>query len=301
MALFAAMDKNVSTLTQNVNVSLHAYARLKRMQRPSPVAPTRQDRGTHLDIVTASQPVGPLGPMAQGLRMTVKIRGVDLIVSQAPKMNMREVQSYCGSRVNNTTLGLRFGSIISGRNPTRQPTKNPSEFIAEQVPCRPDSYSQQEPNVRTLWPDLKMMVSLMKLTVPSDVPKQLSRFANPNHLKTGRSESNLRLYGECLPNSSKFSSLMETTKVHLSAQRSTPAHKFSTLRIQAAVCLQHRDQRIRQNYSRKLGLLSDPVTTRSDKHPCGKPMLTGPDKQATGNREPAYNIFSDEMCNARHS
>ena len=35
------------------------------------------------------------------------------------------------------------------------------------------------------------------------------------------------------------------------------------------------------NYSRNLGTLSDPVTTRSDKHACGKPMLTNPDKQAT--------------------
>ena len=72
----------------------------------------------------------------------------------------------------------------------------------------------------------------MKLTVPSAAPKQLSRFANANHLKTGRSESNLRLCGECWPNSSKFSSLMEMTKVHLSSQRSTPAHKVSALRIE---------------------------------------------------------------------
>ena len=41
------------------------------------------------------------------------------------------------------------------------------------------------------------------------------------------------------------------------------------------------------NYSRKLETLSDPVTTRSDKHACGKPMLTDHDKQATGNRQPA--------------
>ena len=40
---------------------------------------------------------------------------------------------------------------------------------------------------------------------------------------------------------------------------------------------------------------SDPMTTRSAKHACGKPMQTNPDKQATGNREPAYTIFSDEM------
>ena len=44
------------------------------------------------------------------------------------------------------------------------------------------------------------------------------------------------------------------------------------------------------NYSRKLVTSLDPVTTRSDKHACGKPMLTDHDKQATENREPA-----DEM------
>ena len=53
--------------------------------------------------------------------------------------------------------------------------------------------------------------------------------------------------------------------------------------IPAAVCLQHRDQ------------TDDPVTTRSDKHACGKPMLTDPDKRVTGNHEPAYSFFSEEM------
>ena len=54
-----------------------------------------------------------------------------------------------------------------------------------------------------------------------------------------------------------------------------------------AFCLQHRDQRISQISFRKLGPLLDPVTTRWDKHACGKPMLTDHDKQATGNLEPA--------------
>ena len=42
--------------------------------------------------------------------------------------------------------------------------------------------------------------------------------------------------------------------------------------------------------SEKLWTSSDPVTARSAKHACGKPMPTDHDKQATGNREPA-----DEM------
>ena len=47
------------------------------------------------------------------------------------------------------------------------------------------------------------------------------------------------------------------------------------------------------NYFRKLGILLDPVTTRSDKHARGKPMLTDHDKQVTGNRGPAHK--EDEM------
>ena len=43
--------------------------------------------------------------------------------SQALKMNMHGVPSYYGSHVNNTTNGLRSGSIIFGKNPTRQPTR----------------------------------------------------------------------------------------------------------------------------------------------------------------------------------
>ena len=48
------------------------------------------------------------------------------------------------------------------------------------------------------------------------------------------------------------------------------------------------------NYSRKLGPLLDPVTTRSDKHACGKPMLTDHDKQATENREPASEMNKED-------
>ena len=48
------------------------------------------------------------------------------------------------------------------------------------------------------------------------------------------------------------------------------------------------------NYSRKLGKLSDTVTTRSDKHACGKPMLTDHDKQATGNHEPANEMNTED-------
>ena len=191
----------------------------------------RHDPGLQLNKLTAPQ---PQGPMAQDHLMTTETQDADWILSLVPKMNKHEVPSYYSSHANNTTKGLRSGSIIFGKNPTCQPTTNLSEFIAKQVLCRPDSYLKQEPNVRTLWPDLKTMVSQTKLKAPSAATKQLSRCVNPNQLKTRRSESKLRFRGRCWPNSSKFSSVMEMTKVHLSSQRSTPAHKSSALKIEEA-------------------------------------------------------------------
>ena len=64
--------------------------------------------------------------------------------------------------------------------------------------------------------------------------------------------------------------------------------------LPAVFCLQHRDQRISLIISEKLGTLSDPVHTRSDKHACGKPMLTDHDKQATENREPANEMNKED-------
>ena len=62
--------------------------------------------------------------------------------------------------------------------------------------------------------------------------KQLSRFVNPNQLKTERMENNLRLCGENWLTNSKFSSLMEMTKVHSSSQRSMLVHKSLPLKIE---------------------------------------------------------------------
>ena len=92
------------------------------MQRPSPLVPAQQDHGTYLDISTDPQPLGPWGPMVQSHPMTVEIQGVDLILSAVPKMNKHEVPSYYGPLANNTTNGLRSGSIMFGKNPTCQPT-----------------------------------------------------------------------------------------------------------------------------------------------------------------------------------
>ena len=108
----------------------------------------------------------------------------------------------------------------------------PVRFIAKQVPCQSGLFLKHEPNVRTLLFNFRMMVSHMQLTVASAVPIQISLSANPNQLKTERSENNLRLCGENWLTILKFSSLMEMTKVHSSSQRSMLAHKSSASKIE---------------------------------------------------------------------
>ena len=150
----------------------------------------------------------------------VGTQDADWILSLVQKMNRHEVPSCYSSLANNIIKGLRNGSIVFGKTPTCQPSTNLSEFIAKQVLCRSGLYLKHEPNVKTLLLDTRMMVSPMKLTVPSAAPIQLSLSAYPDHLKTERSVNNLRPCGENCQISSKFSSLMEMTKVHLSSQRS---------------------------------------------------------------------------------
>ena len=61
------------------------------MQRPSPVDPARQDLGKYSDVVTAHQPLGPSGPMAQDHPMTSGIQDEDLRRSPCAKCRLTTV------------------------------------------------------------------------------------------------------------------------------------------------------------------------------------------------------------------
>ena len=102
------------------------------------------------------------------------------------------------------------------------------------IHCKAGSglFLKRELNVKTLLHDTKMMVFLMRLTVPSAAPIQISLSVNPNQLRTESSENNLRLCGENWLTNSEFSSLMEVTKVLLSSQHSILAHRSSASKIE---------------------------------------------------------------------
>ena len=91
---------------------------------------------------------------------------------------------------------------------------------------------KHEPNVKTLLLDIEMMVPHMQLTVLSAASIQLSLSTNTNQLKTERLENNLRLCEENWLTNSKFSSLIEMTKVHSSSWRSMLVYLSSALKIE---------------------------------------------------------------------
>ena len=68
----------------------------------------------------------------------------------------------------------------------------------------------------------------------------------------------------------RFTSFAQNADIQMSGKRRNSTIDQKCIpdchHIPAALCVQHRDQRISPIVSEKLGTLSDPVTTRSDKH-----------------------------------
>ena len=223
----------MSTPSQKMSaLSLHVYARLKQMQPPSLAAPARQALGTYWDIAMAPQPPGLSGPMARGHLMTIEIRDVGSILSQALKMNMREVPSYSGSRVNSTTLELRIGSITFWEKSNIPVYNKPVRLH-----CKAGSLSARLVFVTRA--KCQDFVALLRDDgIPYEVDSRLtkaepvSRSANLRHLKNGKLENNLRPCGKFWLKSSKFSSLKEMTQVLSLSLHLTPVHKFQASRIE---------------------------------------------------------------------
>ena len=137
--------------------------------------------------------------------MTTETQDADCILSLVPTMNKHEVPSYYSSHANNITMVLQSGSITFGKIQYVPAYNNPVRIHCKAGSvCRQDSYLKHEPNVKTLLFEIKMMVARTKLTVPSAAPKQQSRCVNPNRLKTGRLENNLRLCGRELADQLKI-------------------------------------------------------------------------------------------------
>ena len=93
------------------------------------------------------------------------------------------------SHVNESTLGCLLGSIKSGQRPTYQLPRDPSGFIVKPAPNPPDSNLKQEPSVKTLWKDARMMVFHMRLISPfSNISTTIlvRQAKSPEYRETGR-------------------------------------------------------------------------------------------------------------------
>ena len=190
--------------------SLHVCARSRHMLPLHQMHPVRHDPG-----------LGSHGPGSSDDNRNTR-RRLD------PASSTEDERSRLA---NNTSKELQNGSIPFRRSPTCWHVTNLSEFIAKPVPCQSGLFLKHEANAKTLLLDIRMMVFLMQLTVPSAAPTQLSQCVNPDQLKTGRMENNLCRCGKSWLTSLKFSFLMEMTKVFLSSQRSMLFHKPSASKI----------------------------------------------------------------------
>ena len=196
MALFAAMEQNVSTLTENVN---SLTARMCKIETNATSVSSGSDSARSWNILghsngsTATGSLGSHGPGSSDDKRNTR-RGLDTFSNTEDEQSRSAVllRLPCEQYHKGITKWINN----HWENPTCLPTTNPSEFIAKQVLCRPDSYSQQEPNVSTLWPEIKMMVSPFEMNSPFCRAKATVT-VRQYHLKTGRSESKLRLCGEC--------------------------------------------------------------------------------------------------------
>ena len=126
---------------------------------------------------------------------TTRTQDADLILCETQMMKMIEVLSYYSFCVNNSMLACLHGSIISSQRLTIPCTTCPSGFIAKQVPDPLGLYSKRELTVKTLWHDLRMMVSHTLLIVPFVAKVPLSWSVNPSHQKTEKSEGVSNRFG----------------------------------------------------------------------------------------------------------
>ena len=116
--------------------------------------------------------------------------------------------------MNKSSLECLLGSISSLQRQTYPHPTGLSYFFVKQAPNPRDLYLKQEPNVKTMWHDIRIMVSHMRLIAPfatSSVPPCWC--ANPSHQRTEKLEDGLHHYGNFWPQSCKKFSLTGMPKV----------------------------------------------------------------------------------------
>ena len=118
----------------------------------------------------------------QNVRERAGIQDAGLTKTQVQMTKMHEVPFSDGILANNATqacpLGLQ-GHLV-------QPISQ-RESTAKQELHQLDACSKQEPNVKILWYDSRMMAFHIRSTVPCATPRARFLFVNPRHQNTERS------------------------------------------------------------------------------------------------------------------
>ena len=148
----------------------------------------RQDRGPLLDRLTAPQ---PQSTMTQGHLKRAGIQDVDLVKTQVQMTKVHQVPFSHGFFANNATQACPHGlKRLSSRLICRK------ESTAKQEQHQLDSYSKQEPDVKSLWHDSRMMASHVRFAVPFATPRARFLFVHLDHHNGERSVDGLHRSGK---------------------------------------------------------------------------------------------------------
>ena len=195
----AKIEKSVQTLAQTVRAQTTKITNIeqilgaswlelpfwKQVHPLAPAASTRQDLGMCSDTVTAPQPLGLSGPMAQGHLMTERNtrRRLDTFSSPEDEHARSAVLLQFDCDQYHTGVTNWINSEAKSNMPAYD---KPVRLHCKTDPCQSDTYSKQEQNVRTLWSKIKMMVSPTKLIVHFAQAEPISLSAGTSRLKTGK-------------------------------------------------------------------------------------------------------------------
>ena len=217
------MEQNFSALTP------HVCASSRHMQLQHQMYPVRQGPGLRLSKLTAPQ---SLGPMAQDHLMTTETHGEGLILLQAQKMNKSVVPFYYDLCANNTSKELPSGSIPfldeSSMQAFHKPVRNHCKAVSVSVRLVSETRAKSQHFVVREKDDgfSDAIDSPFCCTKTNIIVRQSKSIEDRRIRKT--------IFRRCVEKrltSSKFSSLMEMTKVHSSSLRWTLARKSSASKI----------------------------------------------------------------------
>ena len=180
-----------------------------------------------IKIASVEQVVDSLAARFAALEAgAVSASSVSGSAGSAQMMKTHEAPYCYGFLADNATQACPHGLKRHSLQPIRQ-----KESTAKQELHQLDSYSKPEPDVKSLWHDIKMMASYIRSTVLFAKPRAQFLLVNPGHQNTERSDDGLHRCGRSWLRSYKEFSLERTPIPHTLFRPLISVPEYSTYLI----------------------------------------------------------------------